>query len=72
MGVGGAHVCTLCLWIVFGESLVRLYFGSFYVVILGRIALVISSCVWRCWVCCVGIVYLYSSMIIGLCPFTFI
>jgi hypothetical protein len=35
-------------WIVFGESFVQLYFGNVYVVMLGKIVLVILSCVRLC------------------------
>ena len=61
MGVEGVHEYILCLWIVFGKSFVRLCFGSVYVVLLGRIVLVISGCVQICWVFCGGIFYLCSS-----------
>ena len=42
------HVCILCLWIVFGESFVQLCFGNVYVVMLGKIVLVILGCIRLC------------------------
>jgi hypothetical protein len=54
-------VCILCLWIVFGESFFQLCFDIVYVVVLGRIVLIVLGCVQLCLVCCVGIFYLWSS-----------
>jgi hypothetical protein len=42
------RICISCLWIVFGGSFFRLYHGNIYVIVLGKIVLVILGCVQLC------------------------
>ena len=42
------HVCILYLWVVFGKSFVQLCFGSVYIVVLGKIVLIILGCIRLC------------------------
>jgi hypothetical protein len=47
--------------IVFGESFFRLYCDNVYVVVLGKIVLIVLGYVPLCWAYCVGIPYLWTS-----------
>jgi hypothetical protein len=46
---------------VFGESFFRLSLDNVYVVVLGKIALIVLGCVQLCLACCMGILCLWSS-----------